>query len=138
MYAVIRTGGKQYKVAQGDWVDIEKLDIEAGGNVTFDEVLLVGDENTTTVGTPLVAGATVTGTVESQHRGEKVLVFKYRRRQNYRNLNGHRQSITRVNITGISLSGGAKKAAAPKKAAPVEAPAEAAVEAAPAETTEEA
>ena len=102
MYAVIRTGGKQYKVAEGDWVDIEKLDAEVGATVNFEDVLLVGTDAETTVGTPTVAGATVTGTVETQGKGDKVIVFKYRRRQNYRRRNGHRQLFTRVNITKIN------------------------------------
>ena len=102
MYAVIRTGGKQYKVAEGDWVDIEKLNVEVGEEVKFEDVLLVGTETDTTVGTPTVAGASVTGTVETQGKGDKVIVFKYRRRQNYRRRNGHRQLYTRVNITKIS------------------------------------
>jgi len=102
MYAVIRTGGKQYKVAEGDWVDIEKLDAEVGATVNFEDVLLVGTDAETTVGTPNVAGASVTGTVETQGKGDKVIVFKYRRRQNYRRRNGHRQLFTRVNITKIN------------------------------------
>ena len=102
MYAVIRTGGKQYKVAEGDWVDIEKLDAEVGATVNFEDVLLVATDAETTVGTPTVAGATVTGTVETQGKGDKVIVFKFRRRQNYRRRNGHRQLFTRVNITKIN------------------------------------
>ena len=102
MYAVIRTGGKQYKVAEVDWVDIEKLNVEVGEEVKFEDVLLVGTDTDTTVGTPTVAGASVTGTVETQGKGDKVIVFKYRRRQNYRRRNGHRQLYTRVNITNIS------------------------------------
>ena len=102
MYAVIRTGGKQYKVAEGDWVDIEKLDAEEGATVSFDDVLLIGTEGETTVGAPTVAGATVTGTVETQGKGDKIIVFKYRRRQNYRRRNGHRQLFTRLNITKIN------------------------------------
>lgn len=102
MYAVIRTGGKQYKVAEGEWVDIEKLDAEEGATVSFDDVLLIGTEGETTVGAPTVAGATVTGTVQTQGKGDKIIVFKYRRRQNYRRRNGHRQLFTRVNITKIN------------------------------------
>ena len=102
MYAVIRTGGKQYKVSEGDWVDVEKLDAEVGASVQFDDVLLIGSQDATTVGSPTVAGATVTGTVETQGKAAKVIVFKYRRRQNYRRRNGHRQQFTRVNITKIN------------------------------------
>ena len=102
MYAVIRTGGKQYKVAEGDWVDIEKLDADVGATVNFEDVLLVGTDAETTIGTPNVAGASVTATVETQGKADKVIVFKYRRRQNYRRRNGHRQLYTRVNITKIN------------------------------------
>lgn len=102
MYAVIRTGGKQYKVAEGDWVDIEKLTAGEGEKVQFDDVLLVGTDDETTVGTPNVEGASVEGTVELQGKADKIIVFKYRRRQNYRRRNGHRQQFTRVNITKIN------------------------------------
>ena len=127
MYAVIRTGGKQYKVAANDVITIEKLPAEAGAVVQFDEVLMVGGGKNS-VGAPLVAGACVTGTVLDQIKGDKVLVFKKRRRHNYRRKNGHRQLGTVVRIAGIWTDGQkpeapkaeakpAKKAAAPKKAA---------------------
>lgn len=127
MYAVIRTGGKQYKVAANDVITVEKLPAEAGAVVQFDEVLMVGGGKNS-VGAPLVAGACVTGTVLDQVKGDKVLVFKKRRRHNYRRKNGHRQLGTVVRIAGIWTDGQkpeapkaeakpAKKAAAPKKAA---------------------
>jgi large subunit ribosomal protein L21 len=124
MYAVIRTGGKQYKVAANDVITVEKLPGDAGAVVQFDEVLMVGGGKNA-VGAPLVAGACVTATVLDQVKGDKVLVFKKRRRHNYRRKNGHRQLGTVVRIAGIWTDGQkpeapkveAKKAAAPKKAA---------------------
>lgn len=98
MFAVIKTGGKQYKVAENDILAIEKLPTEVGAPVVFGEVLLVGDK----IGAPTVAGATVTGEVISQFRDDKIIIFKKKRRQNYRRKNGHRQSLTLVRITAIS------------------------------------
>lgn len=98
MYAVIKTGGKQYRVASGDVVKIEKLaGEEEGKEVVFNEVLALGD----TIGNPLVVGAFVKATVLKQIRDDKIIVFKKKRRQNYRRKNGHRQSITLVKITGV-------------------------------------
>ena len=97
MYAVIKTGGKQYKVASGDVLKIEKIAGEAGKEVVFNEVLAIDE----TVVTPLVAGASVKATVLKQARDAKIIVFKKKRRQNYRRKNGHRQSITLVKITEI-------------------------------------
>ncbi len=97
MYAVIKTGGKQYKVASGDFVKLEKIAGEEGKEVIFNEVLALDD----TVGTPLVSGASVKATVLKQARDAKVIVFKKKRRQNYRRKNGHRQSVTIVKITDI-------------------------------------
>ena len=97
MYAVIKTGGKQYKVASGDVLKIEKIAGEAGKEVVFNEVLAIDE----TVGTPLVAGASVKATVLKQARDAKIIVFKKKRRQKYRRKNGHRQSITLVKITEI-------------------------------------
>ena len=97
MYAVFKSGGKQYKVAAGDVVKLEKLAAEEGKEVTFNEVLALDD----TYGTPLVSGACVKGTVLKQARDAKVIVFKKKRRQNYRRKNGHRQSITLVKITEV-------------------------------------
>jgi large subunit ribosomal protein L21 len=100
MYAVIKTGGKQYKVAQGDKLRIEKLPANVGDTVTFDEVLLVGGD-TIKIGAPLVAGAKVEAKIIAQDRAKKIIVFKFRRRKNYRRKNGHRQPFTALEITGI-------------------------------------
>ena len=102
MYAVIRTGGKQYKVAKDDVIVVETVPAEAGASVTLGEVLLVADGDTTTVGAPTVAGAEVTATVVEHKKGDKILIFKKRRRHNYRRKNGHRQPLTVLKITGIS------------------------------------
>ena len=101
MFAVIQTGGKQYKVAKDDIIIIEKLDGEAGGKVTFGDVLMHGKGSDVKVGAPLVKGASVTGEVLEQRKGDKVIVFKKKRRQNYRRKQGHRQLETVVRITGI-------------------------------------
>ena len=100
MYAVIRTGGKQYKVAKDDVVSIEKLEGEAGAAVTFGEVLLVGGESVK-AGAPLVAGASVSAEILRQGKGEKVIAFKKRRRKDSRSKKGHRQCFTEVKITEI-------------------------------------
>jgi large subunit ribosomal protein L21 len=117
MYAVIRTGGKQYRVAPDDVLDIEKIPGEAGDIVEFGEVLLVGGDGEPQLGVPLIAGATVAAEVVEQHRGEKIIIFKKKRRQNYRRKNGHRQSLTLIRVTEI-LTGGAKPNKAAAKAAP--------------------
>ncbi|WP_409432083.1 50S ribosomal protein L21 [Litorimonas sp. RW-G-Af-16] len=101
MFAVIQTGGKQYKVAKDDIIIIEKLDAETGKKVTFGDVLMAGSGADVKVGAPLVSGASVTGEVIEQRKGDKVLVFKKKRRQNYRRKKGHRQNETVVKITGI-------------------------------------
>lgn len=128
MFAVIKTGGKQYKVAEGDTIVVEKLTADAGKDVTFDDVLMVGEGASVTVGAPLVAGASVTGKVAEQTRGPKIVTRKKRQRQTYRRTIGHRQDLTVVEITGISADGKkpAKKAAAKKEAPKAEtaAPAE--------------
>jgi large subunit ribosomal protein L21 len=111
MYAVIRTGGKQYKVAANDVITVEKLPVDAGSVVQFDEVLMVGGGKNS-VGAPLVAGACVTGTVLDQIKGDKVIVFKKKRRHNYRRKNGHRQLGTVIRIAGIWTDG--QKPEAPK------------------------
>lgn len=100
--AIIKTGGKQYRVAVGDKLRIEKLTDEVGATVDFDEVLLVGAGEATRVGTPLIEGAKVSGVIKAHGRGKKLIVYKFRRRKNYRRKNGHRQSYTEVEITGIS------------------------------------
>lgn len=103
MYAVIKTGGKQYRVAKNDVIKIEHLEAEVGGEVMFPEVLMVGGESPV-VGAPTVAGATVTGTVLEQAKGDKVIIFKKRRRKNYRRRNGHRQLLTVVRIADIAVA----------------------------------
>ncbi len=118
MYAVIKTGGKQYRVSKDDVIAIEKLDGDAGATIVFDEVLMLGDQ----VGAPSVANAQVTAEVVRQFRDDKVIIFKKRRRKHYRRRNGHRQHLTLVKITdmGVGLAAVAakpeKKAAAPKAA----------------------
>ncbi|MDO4439307.1 MAG: 50S ribosomal protein L21 [Eubacteriales bacterium] len=101
MYAIIATGGKQYKVAEGDVIRVEKLGAEAGQTVTFDQVLAIGGE-TLTVGSPLVEGATVTATVTKEGKAKKVIVYKYKRKTGYHKKNGHRQLFTEVKIEKIS------------------------------------
>jgi large subunit ribosomal protein L21 len=103
MFAVIKTGGKQYRVAAQDVITIQKLEAQAGETVTFGEVLMVTRDGTTTVGAPMVSGASVTAEVVKQTRGDKVIAFKKRRRQNSRRKRGHRQDHTVVRITGIAL-----------------------------------
>jgi large subunit ribosomal protein L21 len=117
MYAVIRTGGKQYRVAPEDVLEVERISGDAGDTVEFGDVLMVGGDNVE-VGAPLVSGASVAAELVEHFRGEKVIIFKKRRRQNYRRKQGHRQELSRVRITEI-LTGGAKpskQASAPKKA----------------------
>jgi large subunit ribosomal protein L21 len=121
MYAVIKTGGKQYRVAANDKITIEKLDGAAGDQVEFTEVLMVANGGTVDVGAPLVAGATVVGTIAAQEKADTVYIFKKRRRKHYRRRNGHRQLLTSVTITDI-LTGGAKPAAKAKAAPKAEAP----------------
>ncbi len=101
MYAIIATGGKQYRVAQGDVIYIEKLEAAENESVSFD-VLLVEKDGDLKVGTPLVEGAKVEGKVVKQGRGEKIIVFKYKSKKNYRRKQGHRQPYTKVEITGIT------------------------------------
>ncbi len=101
MYAVIATGGKQYKVSEGDVIYVEKLDVEAGNEVTFDQVLAVGGEKMI-VGSPLVDSATVTGKVVDQVKGKKVIVYHYKRKTGYHKKNGHRQAYTKVQIDKIN------------------------------------
>ena len=103
MYAVIQTGGKQYRVEPGKTIAVEKLAGDAGAKIVFDQVLLVssGDGGTVTVGKPFVSGAKVTGEIVDQTRGDKLVVFKFRLRKNYVRKNGHRQDLTRVKIGAI-------------------------------------
>ncbi len=101
MYAIIATGGKQYKVAEGDVIKVEKLGVEAGETYTFDQVLAVGGDELT-VGCPTVAGATVSATVMNEGRGKKVIVYKYKRKPGYHKKNGHRQAYTQLKIEKIN------------------------------------
>ena len=101
MYAVIKTGGKQYRVAEGDVLNVEKLNAEAGGEVVFDEVLTVVNDADVKIGQPVVEGAKVTAKVVEQGKGEKILVFKYKAKSNYRKRQGHRQPFTKVEISKI-------------------------------------
>jgi large subunit ribosomal protein L21 len=128
MFAVIKSGGKQYKVAKNDVIRVEKLDAEAGASIDLSEVLMVGDDKSQTMGVPLVDGASVSATVLEQMRDRKIIIFKKKRRQNYRRKNGHRQHLTVLRIDDIQAAG--KKKAAPKKkveASPEAAPATEAV-----------
>ncbi|MEE8222932.1 MAG: 50S ribosomal protein L21 [Alphaproteobacteria bacterium] len=118
MYAVIRTGGKQYKVAENDVLTIERLDGEKEGELSFSNVLALHDGKDIQIGAPFVQGAVVTADILSQSRGDKIIVFKKKRRQGYRRKKGHRQLETVIRITAI-LAAGAKKATA-KRAAPKE------------------
>jgi large subunit ribosomal protein L21 len=101
MFAVIRTGGKQYRVAANDVVKVEKLEGEAGSTITLTDVLAVGTAGSVTIGAPVVAGASVTATVIAQDRLDKIIIFKKRRRQNSRRKNGHRQHVTVLRISEI-------------------------------------
>jgi large subunit ribosomal protein L21 len=101
MYAVIETGGKQYRVGLGDVIRVEKLDAEAGNNVELDRVLMVSDDAGLKVGNPMVAGATVGAVVKSHGRGDKIRIFKLRRRKHFRRTQGHRQDYTEIEITRI-------------------------------------
>lgn len=104
MFAVIRTGGKQYRVTENDVLKVEKLEAEPGSTITFTDVLAVGGEGSLTLGAPVVAGASVTATVIAQDRLDKVIIFKKRRRQNSRRRNGHRQHVTVLRVSGISAA----------------------------------
>jgi large subunit ribosomal protein L21 len=103
MYAVIKTGGKQYTVAPGDEIRFEKLSGQAGDTVVFDNILLTSDENGVNVGKPFVGDYTVTGKIVRHGRDKKVLVFKYKRRKGYRRKNGHRQAFSLVKIENIGM-----------------------------------
>lgn len=105
MYAIISSGGKQYQVAEGDLVRVEKLAADKGAEVEFRDVLLVKTDDQTYIGQPLVSGATVRGVVESDGRGDTVLVFKYKKKKQYRRTRGHRQDFQDVRISSIQLGG---------------------------------
>lgn len=124
MYAVISTGGKQYRLEQGDLIEVESLDGEVGDKVVFNDVLALGDETTADFGSPLISGAQVVGTIVEHGRGTKVKVLKFKRRKMYRKRTGHRQGFTSVKIDAIESSGSgeapAKKKATPKARKPAE------------------
>ena len=102
MFAVLSAGGKQYKVSQGDLIEVEKLEGNTGDTVTLDQVLMIGEGENIEVGSPYVSGCKVTGEVVEQGKGAKIIVFKKKRRKNYRRKNGHRQLFTQLKITEIT------------------------------------
>ncbi|MGC4105517.1 MAG: 50S ribosomal protein L21 [Thermomicrobiales bacterium] len=101
-YAVIETGGKQYRVGVGDKLTVERLAVEAGSDITIDRVLMIGGDGSTKIGTPVVDGATVTAHVDAHDRGEKLIIFKFKAKKRYRRRTGHRQEQTQLTITGIT------------------------------------
>jgi large subunit ribosomal protein L21 len=111
-YAIIKTGGRQYRVAEGDTIDVDLLDFDAGNAATFGEVLMFADGDKLTYGDPLISGAKVTGEVVEQRKDKKVIAFKFKRRKGYHRTVGHRRKLTRVKIKSISV--GAKKTTAKK------------------------
>ena len=123
MYAVFRTGGKQYRASKGDRLRVERLDAEEGSTIEFDQVLLVGEGIDVKLGSPLVSGSLVQATVKAQGKGRKVKVLKFKRRKNYLRVKGHRQQFTEVEIT--SITGGPSKTAAAKEPVAVTTEAEA-------------
>lgn len=114
MYAVIASGGKQYRVSEGQLIKLESLPADVGGTVEFDKVMLIADGDNVNIGAPLIAGATVTAEVVEHGRGEKIRIIKFRRRKHHMKHMGHRQNYTQVKITRIGAQGAAKKAAATK------------------------
>lgn len=115
MYAVIETGGKQYRVQEGDVITVEKLDVEAGEKITFDKVLLISDGETIKVGAPFVTSCNVAGTVVEHGKGQKVIIFKYKAKKDYRKKQGHRQPYTMIKIEKVSARK-ARKTKAEKEA----------------------
>ena len=101
-YAIVKTGGKQYRVSVGDTISVERLATEAGDDITLDEVLLIGGDGSTKVGTPVVEGASVSARIDDHFRGEKLVIFKYKAKKRYRRRTGHRQEQTRLTITAIN------------------------------------
>ena len=104
MYAIVETGGKQFRVSEGDVIRTDLIETEVGSSVTFDRIVLAADGDDVTIGTPVVSGATVTGTVLRQAKDKKILVFKYKPKKRVRKLNGHRQRFAEVRIDKISLA----------------------------------
>ncbi|MDF1750116.1 MAG: 50S ribosomal protein L21 [Alphaproteobacteria bacterium] len=117
MFAVVKTGGKQYRVAKDDVIRVEKLDAEAGDTVLLNEVLMISDENGAQTGTPMLPGAVVEAEVVEQTRNKKIIIFKKKRRQNYRRKRGHRQHVTVLRVIDIALDGSKKKATTKAKVA---------------------
>ena len=117
MYAVIQTGGKQYRVANGDVITVERLSGDAGSTLSIEPVLMVNDGKATQVGAPVIEGASVTAEVVEQTRGDKIVVFKKKRRQGYRRTMGHRQELTVLRVLDVTGKPAAKKKAAAKKPA---------------------
>jgi len=103
MIAVVQTGGKQYKVSEGDEIQVERLDGTVGESINLEKVLVCGEGESTKVGTPFLEGCSVVCEVTEQFRGKKIIVFKKHRRKNYRRKNGHRQSLTRLKVTAINV-----------------------------------
>lgn len=103
-YAIFKTGGKQYRVSQGDQIDVEKLDVEVGSVTTFDEVLFLSDDSGLKIGDPWIEGAKVEATVVDQYRARKVTAFKFKRRKGHHKTKGHRRHLTRLEISGIGAS----------------------------------
>ncbi|WP_152286956.1 50S ribosomal protein L21 [Flavicella marina] len=133
MYAIVEIAGQQFKVAKDQKVYVHRLQSEEGSKVTFDNVLLVGEGENITIGAPAIEGAKVTAKVLGHLKGDKVIVFKKKRRKGYKKKNGHRQFLTEIQIDGIAVGGAKKKAAAKKEAATEEAaPKKAAAKKAPA------
>jgi large subunit ribosomal protein L21 len=123
MYAVFKTGGKQYRASKGDRLRVERLDAEEGATIEFDQVLLVGEGTDVKLGSPLVSGSKVKAKVKAQGRGRKIKVLKFKRRKNYMRVKGHRQHFTEVEIT--SITGGSRKQAAAESEPAAETKAEA-------------
>jgi large subunit ribosomal protein L21 len=111
-YAIIKTGGRQYRIAEGDTIDVDLIEMEAGKTATFDDVLMYADGDKLTHGDPLISGAKVTAEIVEQRKDKKVIAFKFRRRKGYHRTVGHRRKLTRVKIKSINV--GAKKTAAKK------------------------
>ncbi len=104
MYAVVKTGGKEYRISQGDLIRVEKMEGKVGDQVTMKDILMVSHEGQVQVGNPLLANAVITGEIVQQVRGKKVLIYKMKRRKNYRRTKGHRQTYTYIRVNEISLS----------------------------------
>ena len=115
MYAILETGGKQYRVAEGDVITVEKLPGEAGDAIVFDKVLLLSDGNDVKVGTPYIDGAKIAGEIIETGKGEKIIVYKYKSKKDYRRKQGHRQPFTSVEITSLTGKPGTRKSAAKKE-----------------------